>query len=155
MIMQKLLLAPLAIIAISSVSSTSLNAHENAKYSKDLGIKIETLVQSTKQWDGNFLPDYPTSNAEITVLRITIPAGVTLPLHTPPVISAGVILQGTLQLTLQDGTTRLFNQGAALIETVNTVHTGKSLGPKDTVVLVFYAGSKHLPRTVQVKMKAL
>ncbi|WP_236068968.1 cupin domain-containing protein [Prochlorococcus marinus] len=112
-------------------------------------------MQSTKQWDGNFLPHYPTSNAEITVLRITIPAGVTLPSHTHPVISAGVILQGTLQLTLQDGTTRLFNQGAALIETVNTVHTGKSLGPKDTVVLVFYAGSKHLPRTVQVKTKAL
>ena len=155
MIMQKLLLAPLAIIAISSISSTFLTAHENAKYSNDLGIKIETLVQSTKQWDGNFLPDYPTSNAEITVLRITIPAGVTLPLHTHPVISAGVILQGTLQLTLQDGTTRLFKQGDALIEVVNTVHTGKSLGPKDAVVLVFYAGSKDLPTTVQVKTQAL
>ncbi len=153
--MQRLLLAPLAIIAISTISSTALNAHDNAKYSKDLGIKIETLVQSTKQWDGDLLPHYPTSNAEITVLKITIPAGVTLPLHTHPVISAGVILQGKLQLSLQDGTTRLFNQGAALIETVNTVHTGKSLGPKDAVVLVFYAGSKHLPMTVQVNAKAL
>ena len=152
--MQKLLLAPLAIIATSTISSTSLNAHENAKYNKDLGIKIETLVQSTKQWDGKFLPHYPTSNAEITVLRITIPAGVTLPLHTHPVINAGVILQGKLQLSLQDGTTRLFKQGDALIEVVNTVHTGKSLGPKDAVVLVFYAGSKHLPTTVQVNTKA-
>lgn len=135
--MQRLLLAPLAIIAISTISSTALNAHDNAKYSKDLGIKIETLVQSTKQWDGDLLPHYPTSNAEITVLKITIPAGVTLPLHTHPVISAGVILQGKLQLSLQDGTTRLFNQGAALIETVNTVHTGKVLAQKTLLFLFF------------------
>ena len=148
-------LAPLAIIAISTITSIPLNAHDDGHGGKALGIKVETLAQSTNQWDGDSLPHYPASTAEITVLRITIPAGVTLPLHTHPVISAGVILQGTLQLTLQDGTTRLFNQGAALIETVNTVHTGKSLGPKDTVVLVFYAGSKHLPTTVQVKTQAL
>jgi len=131
-----------------------LNAHGDGHSGKALGIKVETLAQTTKQWNGNLLPHYPTSNAEITVLRITIPAGVALPLHTHPVINAGVILQGTLQLSLQDGTTRLFNQGDALIEVVNTVHTGKSLGPKDTVVLVFYAGSKDLPTTVQVNTKA-
>ncbi len=152
--MQKLWLAPLAIIAISTVSLLPLNALDDGHGGKSLGIKVETLVQSTKQWDVNLLPHYPTSNAEITVLKITIPAGVTLPLHTHPVINAGVILQGKLQLSLQDGTTRHFNQGDALIEVVNTVHTGKSLGPKDAVVLVFYAGSKDLPTTVQVKAKA-
>ncbi len=148
-------LAPLAIIAISAITSIPLNADDDGHGGRALGIKVETLAQSTNQWDGDSLPHYPTSNAEITVLRITIPAGVTLPLHTHPVINAGVILQGKLQLSLQDGTTRLFKQGDALIEVVNTVHTGKSLGPKDAVVLVFYAGSKDLPTTVQVKEKAL
>ncbi len=94
--MQKLLLAPLAVIAISTVSSMPLNAHDDGHGGKAFGIKVETLAQSTKQWDGNLLPHYPTSSPEITVLRITIPAGVTLPLHTHPVINAGVILQGKL-----------------------------------------------------------
>ena len=33
-------------------------------------------------------------------------------------------------------------------EVVNTVHTGKSLGPGDVIVLVVYAGSENLPTTV-------
>ncbi len=73
-----------------------------------------------------------------------------LPLHTHPVINAAVIIQGKLELSLQDGTKRIFNSGDALIEVVNTVHTGKSLGPEDVVVLVVYAGSQNLPTTVRV-----
>ncbi len=44
------------------------------------------------------LPAYP----EVTILRIHIPPGATLPLHEHPVINAGVLLKGELTVTTQD-----------------------------------------------------
>ena len=111
--MRRQLLAPLAAIVFSVVSTTPLYAHGDGHGGKELGIKVETLAKSTKEWDGNSLPHYPISKPEVTVLRITVPAGVTLPLHTHPVINAAVILKGKLELSLQDGTKRLFKEGDA------------------------------------------
>ncbi len=151
--MNRLLHLPIAAIAFSTILSTPLHAHEEGHGGNSLGIKVETLAKSTKQWDGDLLPRYPTTQPEVTVLRITIPAGVTLPLHTHPVINAAIITQGKLQLSLQDGTKRLLKKGDALIEVVDTVHKGKSLGPEDVVVLVVYAGTKDLPITLLVDKK--
>lgn len=116
----------------------------------NLGIKTEILVKSSKEWSGEFLPPYPKSQPEITVLRITVPAGVKLPFHTHPVINSAVVIQGTLELSLQDNKKSIFNKGDALIEVVNKVHTGKSIGPDDLIVIVFYAGSEKFPTTILV-----
>ena len=94
-------------------------------------------MNSTKEWDGQPLPDYPDGQAEIKVLRIRIPAGVTLPWHYHPVINAAVILEGRLELYLKGGTTRVFGPGEALVEVVNTVHAGKALGTDDVDLVVF------------------
>ena len=102
--MHRLLHLPIAAIAFSTMLSTPLHAHEEGHGGKSLDIKVETLAKSTKQWDGDLLPRYPTTQPEVTVLRISIPAGVTVPLHTHPVINAAVIIQGKLQLSLQNGT---------------------------------------------------
>ena len=59
-----------------------------------LGVTIKELVNSTKEWDGQSLPSYPSGPPEIKVLRIKIPAGVTLPWRFHPVINAAVILKG-------------------------------------------------------------
>jgi len=94
------------------------------------------------------LPKYPKSQPEITVLQITIPPGTTLPLHTHPVINAAIILEGTLEVILPNGTKRIFKEGEALIEVVNTAHYGKTVGNESVVVLVVYAGAKDKPTTV-------
>ena len=60
----------------------------------DLGVKVETLSRSDRSWNGDLLPKLNDVQAEVTVLRITVPAGVTLPRHFHPVINAGVLLQG-------------------------------------------------------------
>jgi quercetin dioxygenase-like cupin family protein len=44
------------------------------------------------------------------------------------VINAAVILKGALSLELADGSRRTFGEGEALVEVVNTVHTGQALG---------------------------
>lgn len=116
-----------------------------------LGVKIKELVNSTKEWDGQSLPSYPPGPPEIKVLSIKIPAGVTLPWHFHPVINAAVILKGRLELYSKNGVTKAFGPGEALIEVVNTVHSGKALGSEDVDLVVFYAGSKGQPTTVLVK----
>ena len=113
-----------------------------------LGVTIKELVNSTKEWDGQSLPEYPDGQAEIKVLRIKIPSGVTLPWLYHPVINAAVILKGNLELYLEDGRTKVFGPGEALVEVVNTVHAGKSIGNDDVELVVFYAGSKGQSTTV-------
>ncbi|WP_413440130.1 cupin domain-containing protein [Synechococcus sp. MIT S1220] len=116
-----------------------------------LGVTIKELVNSTKEWDGQSLPSYPAGLPEIKVLRIKIPAGVTLPWHFHPVINAAVILKGRLELYSKDGMTKAFGPGEALIEVVNTVHAGKAVGSEDVELSVFYAGSQGQPTTVLSK----
>ena len=72
----------------------------------------------------------------------------TLPWHCHPFINAAFILQGTLELKLQDGTWRIYRQVDALIEVVNTIHAGKAVGETDVDLVVFYAGEKAMPTTV-------
>ena len=112
------------------------------------GVKIEELANSSKMWNGSKLPNYPDGQPKIKVLRIQVASGVTLPWHYHPVINAAVILQGTLELQLKDGSNKIYRKGDALIEVVNTIHTGKALGPIDVDLIVFYAGEEAIPTTV-------
>ena len=65
-------------------------------------VQVVTLAKSTTSWDGNTLPNYSEGRPEVTILRITIPPGVELPLHHHPVINAGVLLKGELTVITKD-----------------------------------------------------
>lgn len=112
------------------------------------GVQVETLVRSDRSWNGALLPALPAAQAEVTVLRITVPAGVRLQRHLHPVINAGVLLQGRLRVEADDGTSLLLNPGEALVEMVDTVHRGVSLGPEPAVIVVVYVGPKGTRTTV-------
>ena len=146
----KRLALTLAMLLALPLGATEIRTDDGHGAEK-LGVTIKELVNSTREWDGQPLPDYPDGQAEIKVLRIRIPAGVTLPWHYHPVINAAVILEGRLELYLKGGKTRVFGPGEALVEVVNTVHAGKALGPDDVVLVVFYAGSKGQSTTVLSK----
>ena len=132
-----------------------LNAREirapDGHGAEELGVTTTELVNSTKEWNGEALPNYPAGQAEIKVLIIKIPSGVTLPWHSHPVINSAVILKGRLELYTKDGMTKSYEAGEALIEVVNTVHAGKAVGPDDVDLVVFYAGSKGMRTTVLSK----
>ena len=141
------ILIPLSFVITSSLVWPSL-AKSDDGHSASHGVKIEELANSTKMWDGRTLPNYPDGQPNLKVLRIHVPSGVTLPWHYHPFINAAFILQGTLELKLQDGTRKVYRQGDALIEVVNTIHAGKALGKTDVDLIVFYAGEKAMPTTV-------
>ena len=113
------------------------------------GIKVEVLAKSTQSWDGSPLPHYPDGTPEVTILRITIPAGARLPLHEHPVINAGVLLSGELTVVTEDNKTLQLKAGDPIIEVVNRWHSGSNEGDKPAEILVFYAGVAGSPITVK------
>ena len=67
--------------------------------------KIETtvLAKSTQDWGGSTLEQYADGQPEVTVARVTIPAGMALPLHEHPFMTAGVVLQGIIEVRTDSG----------------------------------------------------
>jgi quercetin dioxygenase-like cupin family protein len=101
---------------------------------------VEVLSKTSSSWDGRALPEYPKGAPEITILRITIPPGMELPLHKHPVINAGVMLKGQLVVITGEGETLHLEAGDAIVEVVDKWHYGKNEGNEPAEIIVFYAG---------------
>jgi len=113
------------------------------------GITSVTLAKTSSSWNGMPLPSYPEDRPEITILRITIPEGTKLPLHTHPVINAGVLLRGELTVVTRDDKTLILTAGDPIVEVVDTWHYGKNTGKGPAEIIVFYAGSPSTVITVK------
>lgn len=111
-------------------------------------ISSETLLQTTKAWDGTPYVSYGTGQPQITVLRISIPPHSALPWHRHPVINVGYVLNGKLFVEKQgDGLRRELQAGEALPEMVGGLHRGYTEDEPATL-LAFYAGIEGTPLTV-------
>lgn len=112
-------------------------------------VTAKVLTKTTHSWDGNLLNAYPQGQPQVTILRIRIPAGTTLPLHTHPVINAGVLITGELTVVTKTGKTLQLKAGDPIVEVVNTWHYGKNQGSEPADIIVFYAGTKDAPITLK------
>ena len=110
-------------------------------------VKAEVLKQDTVNWDGGPIA-YPSGQAEISVLKVSIPAGSKTALHCHPVPIAAYILSGSVEVITKAGHSHTFNAGDALIEVMNQWHTGYGVSDELTEIIVFYAGAKDVPRSV-------
>ncbi|MCT0207459.1 cupin domain-containing protein [Synechococcus sp. CS-1332] len=99
------------------------------------GVTVRTLVQSTQAWNGTPLPAYPSGQPEVTVLRITIPPGVKLPMHQ-------------LLVTSASGASLQLKAGQGLIEMVNQPHFGTNNGSEAAEIVEVYAGGRPIPLMV-------
>ena len=111
-------------------------------------VVVTKLVQSKTSWDGKPLPAYPTTQPEITILRISIAPGARLPLHHHPVINAGVLLTGQLKVETVSGAVLHLKAGDPIVETVNMAHYGVNDGTLPADIIVVYAGTVDQPITV-------
>lgn len=114
-------------------------------------VSVQVLAKTGASWNGENLPKYPTGKPEITILRITIPAGVTLPMHEHPVINAGVLTKGELTVVTDDGKRLHLKSGDPIVEVVNKWHYGINEGKVPAEIIVFYAGTKGSPITVKAQ----
>ena len=113
----------------------------------DKAYEFLTLAKGSHSWDGSALPAYPTGRPEVTVGKIVIAPGATLPFHQHPFINAGVVLSGNLTVITEHEKTLQLKAGDALIEVVNTWHYGKNAGDTPVEIIVFYAGLEGVPVT--------
>lgn len=120
-------------------------------WAKGSGVQVTELLKTTQSWDGQDLPAYPQGQPEITIVRITIPPGVALPMHRHPMINAGVMLSGEVTVYTEKNEIRRVVAGEALSELVNTWHYGKNEGEIPAEIIVFYAGVSKTPITVLKK----
>jgi len=111
-------------------------------------VTVTPLLKTTTSWDGKPLV-YPSGQAEVSALIVEIAPGGETGWHQHPVPSFGVVLEGTLEVRLEDGRTRRIERGEALAEVVSTLHNGRNVGETPLKLLVFYAGSVGTPLTLR------
>jgi quercetin dioxygenase-like cupin family protein len=62
--------------------------------------------------------------------------------------SFGMLLEGTLEISLPDGKKKLMKAGEALAEVIATPHNGRNVGSTPVKLVVFYAGAVDQKLTV-------
>jgi quercetin dioxygenase-like cupin family protein len=103
-------------------------------------ITVIPLLKTTTSWNGAPI-HYPTGDAEITGMIVEIAVGGETGWHLHAVPSFGMMLEGSLEVSLKDGSTKILHKGDALVEVVNTLHNGKNIGDTPVKIIVFYAGA--------------
>ncbi len=114
-------------------------------------VKVTQILKTTKEWNGDELPPYPSKNPEITILKYEIPPGIRLPMHKHPVINAGVVLEGKLTVISKDGKQLILNSGDSIIELVNKWHYGVNQGFVPVKLIMFYVGEVGVPLMIKEK----
>ena len=110
-------------------------------------VKVTQLLKTTQSWNGAPIK-YPEGQAEITSLMIEIAPGGETKWHEHPVPSFGLLLEGTLEVSLTDGRKKLIKAGEALAEVIATAHNGRNVGATPVKLVVFYAGAVDKKLTV-------
>jgi quercetin dioxygenase-like cupin family protein len=131
------------LLAIACVLPLSASALE---FGTD--VKVTPVLKTTTSWNGAPIA-YPAGKPEITGLLLEIAPGGETGWHQHPVPSFGMVLEGTLEVTLKDGKTKRLGPGEAIAEVVDTLHNGRNVGTTPVKLVVFYAGVVGTPLTVK------
>lgn len=110
-------------------------------------VKVTPLLKTTQSWNGAPIR-YPEGQAQISALMIEIAPGGETNWHEHPVPSFGMLLEGTLEISLPDGRKKLMKAGEALAEVIATPHNGRNVGTTPVKLVVFYAGAVDKQLTV-------
>lgn len=113
----------------------------------DQPVTSTQILQTTTTWNSGKI-EYPdTESAEITALHIEFAPGSETTWHRHPVPSLAYIMSGELEVTIKDGETKIFREGDAFAEVINTWHYGKNIGDEPVRLVVFYVGKKGMKLT--------
>ena len=141
------ILAALSVIVLLHSGCATNRSRQEAERAP-MPVAGKEVIKTTRSWDGSPLPAYPPGQPEITIKRITIPAGARLETHSHPVINAGILLSGQLTVVKADGRTLQLEAGDPIVELVNTPHYGINRGKVPAEIVVIYAGTVDTPITI-------
>ena len=114
------------------------------------GVRVTPLAKETTSWDGKPIV-YPVGTAEMSALLIEIAPGAQTGWHCHLVPNFAYMLEGTLELVLDDGRMKRLNAGDVLSEVVNRSHNGRNVGSDPVKLVVFYTGAAGIPLSVKDK----
>ena len=102
----------------------------------------ETVIQTETHWNKQAIKPIHIDNPQVTMLRITIPAGEKLPMHKHPILNIGYLTKGELTVRSEDGGVLVLHPGDPIVELVDIWHYGESTGSEDAEIVVTYVGDK-------------
>ena len=103
----------------------------------------ETLVQTDAHWNKQSIKPIHIEHPQITMLRITIPAGEKLAMHKHPILNIGYLTKGELTVRSENGDVLVLKPGDPIVELVDIWHYGESTGSEDAEIVVTYVGDKE------------
>jgi len=102
----------------------------------------EKVIQTTTHWNGQPINSIHIDHPQVTILRITIPAGEKLAMHKHPILNVGYLTKGELTVRSEKGEVLVLKPGDPIVELVNEWHYGESTGTGDAEIVVTYVGEK-------------
>ena len=112
------------------------------------GVTVTPLAKETTSWDGNPIL-YPEGAAEMTALLVEVAPGGETGWHCHPVSSFAYVLEGSLEVALDDGDRKSLEAGDVLAEVVDRLHNGRNTGSVPVKLVVFYAGTVGTPLSLR------
>jgi quercetin dioxygenase-like cupin family protein len=113
-------------------------------------VNVTTLLKTETSWDGTPI-QLPSGKTEVTCLLIEVAPGGETGWHLHPVPSFAMILEGEIEVRLENGVIKSLKPGEALAEVVNTFHNGRNAGSVPVKIVVFYIStvgeSLSIPKT--------
>ena len=103
---------------------------------QDEGVDATPVASETTTNSGQPI-NLPQGAVEVTVTRIVVPAGTTLPVHKHPYPRYAQVEAGRiLVMNLKTGTDREYGPGDFIVESVAQWHTGAVISAEDARLLV-------------------
>ena len=103
----------------------------------------ETVIQTDSHWNKQVIKPIHIEHPQITMLRITIPAGEKLAMHKHPILNIGYLTKGELTVRSENGDVLVLKPGDPIVELVDVWHYGESTGSEDAEIVVTYVGDKE------------
>jgi len=103
----------------------------------------ETLIQTDIHWNKQAIKPIHIEHPQVSMLRITIPAGEKLPMHKHPILNIGYLTKGELTVHAENGEVLVLKPGDPIVELVDIWHYGESTGSEDAEIVVTYVGDKE------------
>ena len=108
----------------------------------------EVLLQTTSTWDNVKYKKLKIKKPEVTVLKIDIGIGESLPMHKNDLVNIAYVKKGTLTVITDKKEQITVHEGECLPEIIGKYHYGKNSGDEPVELIVFYIGKKETPLSV-------
>jgi quercetin dioxygenase-like cupin family protein len=113
-----------------------------------IGVTVTPFARETDSWDSKAIV-YPEGKGEMTALFVELAPGAQTGWHSHPTPSFANVLEGSLEVTLDDGRVKCLKRGDVLAEVVNRSHNGRNAGDVPVKLVVFYTGAVGTPLTLR------